>query len=235
MVPLYKRVMIKVSGEALSGGAGTGIDGDTIGRVADAIKKVRDLGCEVGVVTGGGNFWRGARNGLVMERSRADHMGMLATVMNCLALSETLENRGVPTTVFSAVPMPLVAESYSVVRAQACLAEGRVALFAGGTGCPYFTTDTGVVLKGIEMHADLILRAKNVDGIYSDDPKKNPDAVRFDEISCEEVLARGLKATDATAMSLLMENRVPVLLFSLEDPEVLVRGVMGEKIGTVLK
>ncbi|MBO4407081.1 MAG: UMP kinase [Clostridia bacterium] len=235
MVPLYKRVMIKVSGEALSGGAGTGIDGDTIGRVADAIKKVRDLGCEVGVVTGGGNFWRGARNGLVMERSRADHMGMLATVMNCLALSETLENRGVPTTVFSAVPMPLVAESYSVVRAQACLAEGRVALFAGGTGCPYFTTDTGVVLKGIEMHADLILLAKNVDGIYSDDPKKNPDAVRFDEISCEEVLARGLKATDATAMSLLMENRVPVLLFSLEDPEVLVRGVMGEKIGTVLK
>ena len=235
MGPLYKRVMIKVSGEALSGGSGQGIDGGLIGRVADEIKKVRDLGCEVGVVTGGGNFWRGARNGLVMERSRADHMGMLATVMNCLALSETLENRGIPTTVFSAVPMPLVAESYSVTAAQKCLASGRVALFGGGTGCPYFTTDTGVVLKGIEMHADLILLAKNVDGIYSDDPRKNPEAKKFDEITCEEVLARGLKATDATAMSLLMDNRVPVLLFSLDEPDALVRGVMGEKIGTVLK
>ena len=235
MGPLYKRVMIKVSGEALSGGSGQGIDGGLIGRVADEIKKVRDLGCEVGVVTGGGNFWRGARNGLVMERSRADHMGMLATVMNCLALSETLENRGVPTTIFSAVPMPLVAESYSVTAAQKCLASGRVALFGGGTGCPYFTTDTGVVLKGIEMHADLILLAKNVDGIYSDDPRKNPEAKKFDEITCEEVLARGLKATDATAMSLLMENRIPVLLFSLEDPDALVKGASGEKIGTVLK
>ena len=235
MIPRYKRVMIKVSGEALSGGAGQGIDGATIGRVADSIRKVRDLGCEVGVVAGGGNFWRGARNGLVMERSRADHMGMLATVMNCLALSETRENLGVPTTVFSAVPMPLVAESYSVVAARRRLAEGRVVLFGGGTGCPYFTTDTGVVLKGIEMHADLILLAKNVDGIYTDDPKKNPDAVRIDEITCEEVLARGLKATDATAMSLLMENRIPVLLFSLEDPDALVKGASGEKIGTVLK
>lgn len=235
MIPRYKRVMIKISGEALSGGTGQGIDGATIGRVAEAIRKVRDLGCEVGVVTGGGNFWRGARNGLVMERSRADHMGMLATVMNCLALSETLENLGVPTAVFSTVPMPLVAEPYSVVKAQKALADGRVVLFGGGTGCPYFTTDTGVVLKGIEMHADLILLAKNVDGIYTDDPKSNPDAVRIDEITCEEVLARGLKATDATAMSLLLENRIPVLLFSLEDPDALVRGAAGEKIGTVLK
>ena len=235
MIPRYKRVMIKISGEALSGGTGQGIDGATIGRVAEAIRKVRDLGCEVGVVTGGGNFWRGARNGLVMERSRADHMGMLATVMNCLALSETLENLGVPTAVFSTVPMPLVAEPYSVVKAQKALADGRVVLFGGGTGCPYFTTDTGVVLKGIEMHADLILLAKNVDGIYTDDPKNNPDAVRIDEITCEEVLARGLKATDATAMSLLLDNRIPVLLFSLEDPDALVRGAAGEKIGTVLK
>ena len=235
MIPRYKRVMIKISGEALSGGTGQGIDGATIGRVAKDIKKVHDLGCEVGVVTGGGNFWRGARNGLVMERSRADHMGMLATVMNCLALSETLENLGVPTTVYSTVPMPLVAEPYSVVKAQKDFADGRVVLFGGGTGCPYFTTDTGVVLKGIEMHADLILLAKNVDGVYSADPKNNPDAVKIDEITCEEVLARGLKATDATAMSLLLDNRIPVLLFSLEEPDALVRGASGEKIGTVLK
>lgn len=234
LTPKYKRIMIKISGEALSGGNGTGIDAATINSIAAAIKDTRDMGCEIALVCGGGNFWRGARNGLVMERSRADHMGMLATVMNCIALSEALENLGVPTRVMSMVDMPRVAESYNVSAALRYLSEGIVTIFGGGTGCPYFTTDTGVVLKGIEMHVDLILLAKNVDGIYEADPRTNPDAKKFDRISFEEVLARGLKATDSTAMSLLVDNRTPVLLFKAEPPENIVRAAKGEAIGTVL-
>ena len=235
MTPLYKRVMLKVSGEALSGGTGSGIDAVTINQCAGAIKKLHDMGCEVGIACGGGNFWRGARNGLVMERSRADHMGMLATIMNCIALSEALENQGVKTRVLSNVSVPLMCENYNVVNAMRYLSEGYVVLFAGGTGNPYFTTDTGVVLKGIEMHVDLILMAKNVDGIYTADPNKDPTAQRFTEITYQEVLARNLRATDPTAMSLLMDNQIPMLVFKLDDPETIVKGVMGEPVGTVVK
>jgi len=235
MTPSYHRVMLKVSGEALSGGKGPGIDTETIGRTALEIKEIHDLGVQIGLVCGGGNFWRGARNGLVMERSRADHMGMLATVMNCLALSEAFEQVGVKTRVMSNVAMPLICEQYQVSVAQRYLDEGYVVLFGGGTGCPYFTTDTGVVLKAIEMHCDLLLMGKNVDGIYDSDPNKNPDAKKFDEITYQEVLERGLTVTDLTAMSLLKDNPIPVLLFKVGENSNLRRAITGEKIGSIIK
>ena len=228
-----KRVFLKLSGEALAGPKKTGFDEDTVKEVARQVKLSVDAGVQVGIVIGGGNFWRG-RTSDAIERTKADQIGMLATVMNCIALSEALENLGVPTRVMSMVDMPRIAESYNVSQALRYLSEGIVTIFGGGTGCPYFTTDTGVVLKGIEMHVDLILLAKNVDGIYEADPHSHPDAKRFDRISFEEVLSRGLKATDSTAMSLLAENRTPVLLFKADPPENIVRAAKGESIGTVL-
>ena len=234
--PKYRRVLLKLSGEALAGDAHRGLDFDVMGRVCDVIKRCVEKGVQVGVVVGGGNIWRGLKDGGDrMERTRADHMGMLATAINALAVADCLEQRGVPARVQSAIEMPRVAETYIRNKAVRHLEKGRVVVFCCGTGCSFFSTDTGAVLRAAEIGVDAILLAKNVDGVYSDDPAKNPDAVRFDEITYEEVLARRLAVMDSTATSLAMDNRIPVIVFALKDPENILRVVMGEKIGTLVK
>ena len=234
--PVYKRVLLKISGEALAGGKGTGLDFEMIGQVCDVIKECLDMGVQVGVVIGGGNFWRGAKNsGGKMERTRADHMGMLATVMNCLAVADVCEQKGIPVRVQTAIEMRAIAEPYIRGRAIHHLEKGRVVIFGAGTGNPYFSTDTGAVLRGVEIEADAILMAKNVDGIYSADPNVDPTAVKFDTLTYDEVLARHLKATDTTAMTLAMDNHMTLVCFALKDPENIVRVVRGEKIGTIVK
>ena len=234
--PKYRRVLLKLSGEALAGDAHRGLDFDVMGRVCDVIKRCVEKGVQVGVVVGGGNIWRGLKDGGDrMERTRADHMGMLATAINALAVADCLEQRGVPARVQSAIEMPRVAETYIHNKAVRHLEKGRVVVFCCGTGCSFFSTDTGAVLRAAEIGVDAILLAKNVDGVYSDDPAKNPDAVRFDEITYEEVLARRLAVMDSTATSLAMDNRIPVIVFALKDPENILRVVMGEKIGTLVK
>ena len=206
--PKYKRVLLKISGEALAGDASRGLDFNVIGQVCEVIKECTQLGVQVGVVVGGGNFWRGLKDGGGrMERTRADHMGMLATVINALAVADRLEQRGV---------------------------KGRVVIFGCGTGNPYFSTDTGAVLRAAEINADAILLAKNIDGVYSADPAKDPNAVKYDTITYDEVLAKHLAVMDTTATSLSMDNHIPVLVFALKDPENILRVVMGEKIGTVV-
>lgn len=233
--PVYKRVLIKLSGEALAGGKGTGLDFVTIRQVCDVIKRVADMGVGVGLVIGGGNFWRGVKNGTgKMERSRADQMGMLATVMNSIAVSEVLEQAGASARVMSAVPMETFAESYNYLKAEQYIKEGKVVIFAAGTGHPYFSTDTGAVLRAAQMHADAILLAKNVDGVYTADPAKDPTAVRFDSITYEEVLTRRLAVMDSTATSIAMDNQIPLMVFELKDPENIMRVVTGEKIGTLV-
>lgn len=234
--PKYRRVLLKLSGEALAGDAHRGLDFDVMGRVCDVIKRCVEKGVQVGIVVGGGNIWRGLKDGGDrMERTRADHMGMLATAINALAVADCLEQRGVPARVQSAIEMPRVAETYIRNKAVRHLEKGRVVVFCCGTGCSFFSTDTGAVLRAAEIGVDAILLAKNVDGVYSDDPLKNPDAVRFDEITYEEVLARRLAVMDSTATSLAMDNRIPVIVFALRDPENILRVVMGEKIGTLVK
>ena len=230
----YKRVLVKISGEALAGEAGFGLDKNVIDKVVDAISEAVNLGCQVGIVVGGGNFWRGAKNGVGMERTRADHMGMLATTMNSLALADAFEQRGVPVRVQTAIEMRAIAEPYIRLRAVRHLEKGRVVIFGCGMGNPYFSTDTVAVLRGAEINADVIMMAKNIDGIYDSDPRKNPDAKRFDEITYKEILSRGLAALDSTATSLSMDNKIPVLLFALEDPQNIVRVIRGEKIGTIV-
>lgn len=233
--PAYRRVLLKISGEALSGDKGAGLDFAVIGRVCDALKDCVALGVQIGLVVGGGNFWRGAKNsGGQMERARADHMGMLATVMNCLAVADVCEQKGIPVQVRTALEMPDVAELYTRRDAVRQLERGNVVLFAAGTGNPYFSTDTAAVLRAVEIGADVILLAKNIDGVYSDDPRKNPDAVRYDAISYEEMLSKKLMVMDLTATSLAMENRIPVLLFALKDTGNILRAVRGERVGTVI-
>jgi len=234
--PKYRRVLLKVSGEALAGEKHTGLDFDVIGQVCDVIKEAVAMGVQVGVVIGGGNFWRGVKDGAdKMQRSHADSMGMLATVMNCIAVSDALEKRGVPARVLSAVEMPKFCEYFTRDVADRYLNEGKVVFFAAGTGNPYFSTDTGAVLRGVEIEADAILMAKNVDGIYSADPNKDPTAVKFDELTYDEVLARHLKATDTTAMTLAMDNHMSLVCFALKDPYNIIRVLKGEKIGTTVK
>ncbi|MBQ6430969.1 MAG: UMP kinase [Oscillospiraceae bacterium] len=234
--PKYRRVLLKISGEALAGDAHRGLDFDVIGSVCDVIKRCVAEGVQIGIVVGGGNFWRGLKDGGDrMERTRADHMGMLATVINCLALADSLEQRGVPVRVQTAIEMSRIAEPYIRSKAIRHLEKGRVVIFGCGTGNPYFSTDTGAALRAAEIGADAILLAKNVDGVYSDDPVKNPDAVKFDEITYDEVLARRLMVMDSTATSLSMDNHIPIILFALKDPENILRVVMGEKIGTLVK
>ena len=194
------------------------------------------MGVEIGIVIGGGNFWRGVKDGGgKMERTRADHMGMMATVMNCLAVADVLEQMGVEVRVQTAVQMSSIAEPYIRLKADKHLKKGRVVIFGCGTGSPYFSTDTAAVLRAAEINAEVILLAKNIDGVYSADPKKDPDAVKYDSISFDDVLARHLAVMDTTATSLSMDNNIPVLLFALKDPENIKRAVMGEKIGTVVK
>ena len=233
--PKYKRVLLKISGEALAGDAGRGLNFDVISAVSDAIKQCVDMGVQVGLVVGGGNFWRGAKNsGGKMERTRADHMGMLATVMNCLAVADVCEQKGIPVRVQTAIEMRAIAEPYIRSRAIRHLEKGRVVIFGAGTGNPYFSTDTAAVLRAAEIDADVILLAKNVDGVYSADPVKDPTAVKYDSITYDEVLAQHLMVMDTTATSLSMDNHIPVLLFALKDPKNIVRALCGEKVGTIV-
>ena len=234
--PKYKRVLIKISGEALAGDKHFGLDFQVMGRVADTIKDCVDMGVQVGLVIGGGNFWRGVKDGEGhIERTRADHMGMLATAMNCMAMADVLEQKGVDVRVQTALEIRAVAEPYIRARAIRHLEKGRVVIFGCGIGCPFFSTDTAAVLRAAEIEADIILLAKNIDGVYSADPAKVADAVKYDAISYEDVLAQHLQVMDSTATSLSMDNKIPVILFALKDPENIYRVVMGEKIGTIVK
>ena len=234
--PKYKRILLKVSGEALAGAASRGLDFDVIGSVCDVVKKCTEIGVQIGIVVGGGNFWRGLKDGGDrMERTRADHMGMLATVINCLALADMLEQRGVEVRVQTAIEMRAIAEPYIRSRAIRHLEKGRVVIFGCGTGNPFFSTDTAAVLRAAEVDADAILLAKNIDGVYSADPNKDPTAVKYDSITYDEILARHLQVMDSTATSLSMDNKIPVILFALKDPENIYRVVTGEKIGTIVK
>ena len=234
--PKYKRVLLKISGEALAGEKHFGLDFEVIGRVCDAIREAVAMGVQVGVVVGGGNFWRGVKDGGGrMERTRADHMGMMATVMNCLAVADVLEQMGVEVRVQTAIEMRAVAEPYIRLRAIHHLEKGRVVIFGCGTGNPFFSTDTAAVLRAAEIGAEVILLAKNVDGVYSADPNKDPNAVKYDVITYDEVLAKHLAVMDSTATSLSMDNHIPVLLFALKDPWNIIRVLRGEKIGTIVK
>lgn len=234
--PKYHRVLLKISGEALAGSKGQGLDFDVIGQVCDVIRDCCKMGVQVGVVVGGGNFWRGVKDGGDrMERTRADHMGMLATAINCLAVADMLEQRGVEVRVQTAIEMRAIAEPYIRSRAIRHLDKGRVVIFGCGTGNPFLSTDTAAVLRAAEIDADVILLAKNIDGVYSADPNKDPTAVKYDSISYDDVLAQHLQVMDSTATSLSMDNKIPVLLFALKDPQNILRAVMGEKIGTIVK
>ena len=233
--PKYKRVLIKISGEALAGDKHFGLDFQVMGRVAEVIRECVDMGVQVGVVIGGGNFWRGVKDGEGhIERTRADHMGMLATAMNCMAMADVLEQKGVDVRVQTALEIRAVAEPYIRARAIRHLEKGRVVIFGCGTGNPFFSTDTGAVLRASEIDADMILLAKNVDGVYNADPAIDPTAVRFDEIDYDTVLAKHLEVMDFTATSLAMECQIPVMLFALKDPQNIVRAVMGEEVGTIV-
>lgn len=232
--PKYKRVLLKLSGEVLAGEQKTGVNAEIVGKICDKIKEVVEMGVQVAIVVGGGNFWRG-RNGHQMERTTADYMGMLATAMNGLALQDALEARGVYSRVQTAIEMREIAEPFIQRKADKHLNRGRVVIFACGTGHPYFTTDTAAVLRATEIGADIILLGKNIDAVYSADPKLNPNAERFDEISYMEVLERDLKVMDSTATALCRDNDMPLLVFGISDPENIVRAIRGEKIGTIVK
>ncbi len=231
--PKYKRVMLKISGEALAGEKGFGLDQPTINAIAEKIKECYDMGVEIAIVVGGGNFWRG-RTGEGMDRSRADHMGMLATVINSLALLDALEQLGVESRVQTAIEMRQIAEPYIRLKAARHLQKGRVVIFACGTGNPFFSTDTTAALRAAEIDAEVILLAKKVDGVYDSDPHINPNAKKFDSLSFIDVLNKQLGVMDSTATSLCMDNNIPILVFGLEDPENIKRAVMGEKIGTLV-
>ena len=230
----YKRVLIKLSGEALAGDKGNGIDEKTLNAITDEIIAVRKLGVKIGIVVGGGNFWRG-RQGTEMDRSTADHMGMLATVINALGLQDALERKGVPTRVQTALTITRVAEPYILRKAMSHLSKDMVVIFACGTGNPYFTTDTAAALRAAEIGAEMLLLAKNVDGIYDSDPKINPNAKKLESITYKDFISNGLKAMDTTAITICMENKIPVLAFGLFEEDSLVKAVTGEKIGTIIK
>jgi len=227
--PKYKRVLLKVSGEALAGGKKSGIDYETINALTDNIKKVYEMGVVIAIVVGGGNFWRG-RSGEGMDRTRADHMGMLATVINALALQDAFESRHIPTRVQTAIEMRQIAEPYIRGRAVRHLEKKRIVIFACGTGNPYFTTDTTAALRAAEIDAEVILLGKkDVDGAYDSDPAKNPDAKKFDKLSYIEVLNKGLGVMDSTATSLCMDNKMPLLVFGMDKPENIIKVFIGEK------
>ena len=230
----YKRVIIKLSGEALAGKQGFGLDEQVISRVVDQIAEVKEMGVQIGIIIGGGNFWRG-REGKEMDRTTADHMGMLATVINSLAMQDALERRGIPTRVQTALTITRVAEPYILRKALSHLEKGRVVIFACGTGNPYFSTDTGAALRTAEINADVLLLAKNVDGIYDSDPKLNPAAKKIEVITHMEFIQQNLKAMDTTAITICMENDIPVLAFGLFEENAIRRAVTGEKIGTIIK
>jgi uridylate kinase len=231
-----RRFLLKLSGEAFAGGGGLGVDPDVVQKMAREIAAVVQDGAEIAVVVGGGNFFRGAElQQRGMDRARSDYMGMLGTVMNCLALQDFLENEGVQSRVQTAITMGQVAEPYIPLRAIRHLEKGRVVIFGAGMGMPYFSTDTTAAQRALEIHAEALLMGKNgVDGVYDSDPKKNPHAVKFDALEYGEVLARGLKVADATAISLCMDNKLPILVFELLAEGNIARAVKGEKIGTLV-
>ena len=229
----YKKVLLKVSGEALSGDKGFGLDEDTLANISKSIKTVWDMGVEISIVVGGGNFWRG-RSSENMDRTRADHMGMLATTINALALCSALENCGVETRVQTAIEMRAIAEPYIRGKAVRHLQKGRVVIFGCGTGIPFMSTDTTAALRAIEVEADIILFAKNVDAVYDSDPNVNPDAKKFDALSFNYILSKELGVIDSTAASMCRDNNMPILVFGLNDPENIIRAVKGERIGTLL-
>lgn len=231
---IYKRVVLKISGEALAGSRGFGIDFDTVNRIADEIKEVKEMGVQVGLVVGGGNIWRG-REGIGMDRTTADHMGMLATVINALALQDALEQREVPTRVQTAIEMRAIAEPYIRRRAIRHLEKGRVVIFAAGTGNPFFSTDTAASLRAAEIDAEVILLAKKVDGVYDKDPNKFKDAVKFKKLSYLDVLNKGLGVMDSTATSLCMDNKIPIIVFDLTTYGNIKKVVTGKDIGTIVE
>lgn len=230
----YKRIMLKVSGEALAGTNGYGIDFEVTKRIAEEIKELVDMGVEIGAVVGGGNIWRG-REGGDMDRTTADYMGMLATCINAVALQDSLEAIGVHTRVQTAIEMRQIAEPYIRRKAMRHLEKGRVVIFAAGTGNPYFSTDTAAALRAAEIEAEAILLAKKVDGVYDKDPNKYPDAVKFDKLTFLEVLQQGLQVMDSTASSLCMDNNIPIIVFGLDQPGNIKRAILGEKIGTIVE
>ena len=230
----YKRVLLKLSGEALAGDRKIGINDEVVYQITSKIKEVADLGVEVAIVVGGGNFWRG-RSSEKMDRVTADHMGMLATLMNALALSDALEQQGAVTRVLSAVEIRQMAEPYIRKRAVRHLEKGRIVIFACGTGNPYFSTDTGAALRATEIGADVFLKATMVDGVYDKDPKIYPDAKRYENVTHDEVLRSNLKVMDATAAALCRDNHTKILVFSMEDPDNIVRIVKGDNLGTLVE
>ena len=232
--PKYRRILLKLSGEVLAGEQKTGLDFDKVLTVCKAIKKCADAGVQVAIVVGGGNFWRGRSSGK-MDRTRADHMGMLATVINCLALADGLEQAGAVPRVQTAIEMQRVAEPYIQAKAIRHLDKGRVVVFGCGTGNPYFSTDTGASLRAAEINADIIFKATNVDGVYDSDPKTNPNAKMYSELTFAEVLNKRLSVMDMTAAALCQDNDLPILVFNLSDPENIYRAAMGEQVGTVVR
>ncbi len=233
MQNVYKRILLKLSGEVLADKDGKGIDFETVNKICKAVKDCADLGVQIGLVVGGGNFWRGRSSG-EMDRTRADHMGMLATAMNSLALADTLEQLGVPVRVQTAITMQQVAEPYIRNKAVRHLEKGRVVIFGCGTGNPFFSTDTAAALRAAEINAEIIFKATNVDGVYDKDPNKFSDAVKYDTLTHSEILEKGLAVMDSTAASLCRDNGISILVFNLNDPENIVRAVKGEKIGTIV-
>lgn len=233
--PKYKRILLKLGGEALAGEGGHGIDPEEAAGIAAKVKAVRALGVEVALVIGGGNLWRGLEGySSGMERATADYIGMIGTVMNALALQDALERSGIVTRALSAIEMRAVAEPYIRRRAIRHLEKGRVIIFAGGTGNPYFTTDTAAALRAVEIDADLVVKATKVDGVYDADPKKNPNAKKFDTITYIEALNRQLKVLDSTALTLCMDNHLPILVLNLWQSDDLTRAILGETVGTLI-
>ena len=230
----YKRVMIKISGEALAGDNGFGIDTETVHEICSNIKGIYEEGVEIGIVVGAGNFWRG-RSGEGMDRTTADHMGMLATVINTLALQDALENLEVPVRVQTAIEMRQIAEPYIRKRAVRHLEKKRIVIFGCGTGNPFFSTDTAAALRAAEIEAEVILFAKKVDGVYDKDPNIYDDATRFDRLTFMDVLNKGLKVMDSTAASLCMDNNIPIIVFGLSNPKNLIDAINGKKIGTIIE
>ena len=234
MEPKYKRILLKLSGEAMAGSNGQGLDFDTVLRICGAVKKCADMGVQIGIVVGGGNFWRGRSSGK-MDRTRADHMGMLATTINALALADALEQLDCDVRVQTAIAMNQVAEPYIRNRAMRHLEKGRVVIFGCGTGNPFFSTDTAAALRAAEIDADIIMKATMGDGVYDSDPKKNPDAVKYDTLTFMEVLSKNLQVMDGTAATLCRENGIAILVFNIDHPDNIVKAICGESVGTLVK
>ncbi len=233
MEPKYKRVLLKLSGEALAGDKKTGLDFDTIGNICRSVKRCYDAGVQIGIVVGGGNFWRGRSSG-AMDRTRADHIGMLATAMNALAVADSLEALGAEVRVQTAIEMRQIAEPYIRNKAVRHLEKGRIVIFGCGTGSPFFSTDTASSLRAAEIEADVMLKATMVDGVYDKDPHKYPDAIKYDRLDLDDIVSKHLGVMDATAASMCKENEIPVIVFNLENPDNIYDAVMGENVGTIL-